>query len=535
MNPITFLSNKHWNDTQSDYPDSLCVHDLFETQAARKPNTLALIDASQTYTYAQLNEHANQLARTLQQYGVTQESVVGLYFTKSSTVVIYILSVLKAGGTYLLLDPNLPEERLAYFVKNAVPLIIIYDKKMPPAIQQLAKSITTLSFEHTARKMIPENLHTKISSNCLAYIAYTSGSTGNPKGAEITHQSTVNHALAFSRLFNLNETDRIPLMAPTSFDMATEEIIPPLISGCRLVTSANKQNHMPDFHSEIIRQEYTLLNIPAPLWHMWTDYLVKNNKPIPSKLRLVIVGSDKIYTKYLSQWKKLPHADTVDWVAAYGTTETTITSTFYTSAKNDDLSNEPLVPIGKPIANTFLYILDENQQPVPIGAVGELYIGGDGLARGYHRLDDLTAEKFIADPFSNKPGGRMYKTGDMARYRHDGNVVCLGRRDFQVKLNGLRIELGEIETTLLKHPKLKDVAVILYQPDEHEANKRLIAFVVNKKSNVDTEKIRTFARRRLHPYMIPHHIIILPELPRTNNGKIDRKTLEKDAVNYLLK
>lgn len=509
-----------------DYPKDLCIHQLFEQQVDRTPNAIAIEDGHIQHTYAELNARANQLARYLQSQGIGPEKTVGCYVSRSSAIVLYMLAVLKAGGMYLLLDPHLPARRLQYLVGNAQPMLVLADAPLPKSVEHAANQVVTVEqAETTAKRFAKTNVTSKVQPKNAAYIAYTSGSTGRPKGVIITHQATVNHSYDFSRRFTLMSSDRVPLMAPIAFDMATEEIIPPLMAGCALVVSESHHTDMPAFTTEIIEKGYTILNVPAPLWHSWTDYLFARNLAIPPRLRLVIVGSDKIYTKHFLDWKKLDGADKVLWVAAYGTTETTVTSTFYTTADQDDLSAEPVIPIGKPIANTSLYILDETGQPVSPGEVGELYIGGDGLARGYHKLDATTHGKFVPDPFSDEPEARMYKTGDQARMWPDGTTVCLGRKDLQVKLNGLRIELGEIEAVMAEHSTVNEAVVVLRKAQE--GADYLVAFITVRPDQVfEPKELQQFAADHLHRHMVPKTFIYLDELPINATGKIDRKALE---------
>lgn len=512
---------------KQSYPKHLCIHQLFEQQVQRTPEAIAIAGTQKQYPYAELNAQANQLARYLQSRGVGPETIVGCYLTRSSAIVLYMLAILKAGGAYLLLDPHLPARRLQYLVENAEPLLILADAPLPVSVQKVAPDVVLVDEAgEKVRSLETSNITNPVQPQNAAYIAYTSGSTGRPKGVIITHQATVNHSYDFARRFRLTPRDRVPLMAPIAFDMATEEIIPPLMAGCTLVVSASQHTDMPAFTAEIIKEGYTILNIPAPLWHNWTEYLVDYQLAVPPSLRLVIVGSDKIYTKHFLDWKGLEGASDVAWVAAYGTTETTVTSTFYTTAHQDDLTQESIIPIGKPIANTALYVLDDNGQPVKPGEVGELYIGGHGLARGYHRLDDTTSDRFLPDPFSDEPNARMYKTGDQARMRPDGTVVCLGRKDLQVKLNGLRIELGEIETVLAEHPAVDEAVVVLRQLDDGKDD-HLVAFVTLRSGHdFGPEHLQTFATDRLHRHMIPRHFVRLVDLPVTATGKLDRKALE---------
>jgi non-ribosomal peptide synthetase component F len=315
-------------------------------------------------------------------------------------------------------------------------------------------------------------------------------------------------------------------MAPIAFDMATEEMIPPLMSGCTLVDVPTSLQSMLEFTNDVISGRYTILNLPAPLWQQWTTYLYAAHLSLPPDVRLVIVGSDKIYTRTYRLWQSLPGADHIRWVAAYGVTEATVTSLFYITAATDNLTDEPLIPIGKPIVGVAAYVLREDGTPTVEQESGELYIGGVGLARGYHGLPEKTAEVFVPDHFSKTPGARLYKTGDLVRRRLDGNLVWLGRKDSQIKINGLRIEPAEIEAVIHEYPGVAEAVVVYKSSVGSRDNDGLVAYVEPKPGVLPGKtKILAFLRTRLHPGMIPAHIVILPSIPLNANGKLDRKTL----------
>lgn len=517
-----------WNETNAVYPDKFCIHELFEEQAARTPDTVALIDGENQYTYAELNTLTNQIARFIRQNYVSNESIVGCYLTRSSAIVILTLAILKAGGCYILLDALTPKPRLNFILSEAEPVLIIFDDQITGLeVGGRTKSLTFQDIRRFASSQSGDNLSLHLSNTNTAYIAFTSGSTGRPKGVVITHKSTVNHAYAFSKLFKLSSKDRVPIMAPIGFDMAIEEMIPPLISGCTLIVSKSKFIVMEDFNQEIEDNSYTILNLPVPVWLHWSEYLLANRLAIPQNVRIVIAGSEAIEVKIFKQWKNVARASNVWWVAAYGTTETTITSTFYTTAYADKLEEEPFIPIGKPIANTYAYILDEALQPLPIGKEGELYIGGQGVARGYFHHEGLTKERFISNPFIHERDERIYKTGDLARYRSDGTIVWLGRSDSQIKLYGLRIEPGEIEAILQHASFIKESVVVLRQRNDPGEDKQLVAFItIEPNKSFNEAEVRQLIFHNLPTLMAPHKYIVLPELPLNSNGKIDRKVLE---------
>jgi non-ribosomal peptide synthetase component F len=316
-----------------------------------------------------------------------------------------------------------------------------------------------------------------------------------------------------------------------AFDVVTEEVIPPLLSGSTLIVSEASHTDMEAFTKEILDNGYTILNIPAPMWHLWTEYLHINNLAIPPSVKLVLAASDKILTKVFTIWKQLKNAENVHWVAAYGTTETTVTSTFYLTAADDDLSGQPTMPIGLPIANTAIYLLDDAGNPVADDEIGEIYIAGDGVARGYQNLPEKTAQVFLPDPFSKEQGARMYKTGDQGRLLPNGVFACLGRKDLQVKVNGLRVELGEIESVINDYPGIHDAVVVMRTLDDFEETKELVAYyTVYGGHTVSPDQLRAFVASRLHPQMVPSEFTGLSEMPMTVNEKVDRKTLEARAA-----
>lgn len=529
------LPDPSWNNTNAYLPDRLLVHQLFETKANEVPDSIAIVDHGKSVTYEELNNLSNQIARSLRAHGVINGSIVGCCLARSFTAIVCMLAVLKSGAAYVLLDSNLPAARLEYILLDSKPSLVIADIDLSDLGNKgdyLIKNIVELTLNSATFER--GNLASEMPVNEPAYIAYTSGSTGKPKGVEIAYNSTVNHALAFSSEFKLNSSDRVPLMSPMAFDMAIEEIIPPLMSGCTIVISDSKFGSMAEFTKEIKQNKYTLLNIPSSLWHEWTTYLHFSGKKLPETLMTVIVGSEPVDTKVLRLWQHLDGADRIRWAAAYGTTETTVTSTIHTSADRDDLSNESFVPIGKPIANTVAYILDNNLNQVEVGQQGDLYIGGVGLALRYLNKPELTEEAFIADKFNNDSESKLYKTGDIARYRPDGNIVWTGRSDFQIKIHGLRIEPEEVEAVLNKFPGVAESIVVAKKYYSNEHDKLLVAYVIIEPGNTfDERTLIDKASQHLPGLMVPARIIELNEWPLNTNGKIDRHYLENIALPQL--
>jgi amino acid adenylation domain-containing protein len=499
---------------------TMLIHRMFEAQARRTPDVTALAGSEISYTYWELDERSNSIAAQLRQAGVRPETVVGCWSQSSVATVLQVLAVLKAGGAYLLLDPHLPADRLRYMINDADPLCILADSA-PPESCSRGREVLVMTASETrspATRVGP----TDVSPDNLAYIAYTSGSTGRPKGVLITHAAVANHAAAFRAQFDLRPGDRLPLMAPIAFDMATEEMLPPLVSGCTLIDAPHRSPTMGQFTDDVLSSGYTILNIPAPLWHQWTSHLRESRTPVPPSLRLVIAGSDKIYTSKLDEWKALPGAERVWWVAAYGVTEATVTSLLYLTAAHDDLTNEPLVPVGRPLGNVTASAVHDDGSPVSPGETGELRIGGAGLARGYLNMPSKTHERFL----HHTDGTRTYRTGDLVRQRPDGCFVWLGRQDSQIKINGLRIEPAEIEATIQQYPWVGEAIVVFSPPTAAGDRGTLTAYLqASGDTPIDTGSLTAFLADRLHPLMVPGHLVVLDSIPVNANGKIDRTAL----------
>jgi amino acid adenylation domain-containing protein len=509
----------------------MLIHHMFTAQARRTPDAIAVVGLQGAYTYAELDAITSRVAADLVRAGVRVESIVGCSSHDSISTVIQILAVLKAGGAYLLLDPHLPTARLRYMVEDADPVLILGDG---PGMADVHghRPVLTMDVAPSSEAVADcDVLPVGVGAENLAYAAYTSGSTGRPKGALITHAAVANHAAAFRDQFDLRPGDRLPLMAPIAFDMATEEILPPLVSGCTLLDAPHRTPSMQQFTDDVLTSGYTILNIPAPLWHQWTTHLQRIGSAVPPSLRLMIVGSDKIYTAKLHEWQSLAGAEDVWWVAAYGVTEATVTSLLYLTAAQDDLRDEPLVPIGTAISGVTAHVVGDDGGPAGIGEIGELYIGGAGLARGYRNLPDKTAERFVRNALGSMPGARCYRTGDLARRRPDGSIVWLGRRDSQIKINGLRIEPAEIEAMIYEYPAVAEAIVTFTPPSVVGESGRLVAHVeVAEGKSVDVEALSTFLGARLHPLMLPDEIVMLDRIPLNANGKLDRKALQVAPV-----
>jgi amino acid adenylation domain-containing protein/thioester reductase-like protein len=527
-----------WNNTQQDYPESFCIHELLTQQVIKTPDAIAVKFGNQQLTYTQLNQKANQLANYLQNCGVTSEVLVGLYLERSLDILIAILAILKAGGAYLPLDPKYPQTRLTDILNDSqVSIILTQEKLLTSLSSPLPRGETPLTpyqgkiilLDTDLTIISQQNIETPISAikpDNLAYVIYTSGSTGKPKGVMITHQNIVNHATSIIDKYQINSHDRILQFTTFIFDVAAEEIFPAWLSGATLIICPQEMvTNLIEFSQFLAQESLTVVNLPTPYWQEWVLEIDRKVSQIPDSLRLVITGSDQVLPEKLALWQKLvtEKRQNIQWINAYGLTETTITSTVYQLPVNYQLNTTHSVPIGRPIANTEIYILDQNLQPVPIGIPGELHIGGAGLARGYLNRKQLTNEKFISNPISSSKSSRLYKTGDLARYLPDGNIEFLGRIDYQVKIRGFRIELGEIEAVLAQHPLVKSSAVIVREIQP--GNKQLVAYVVTEDHSNIQQDLRSFLKQNLPDYMLPAFFVRLAELPLTPTGKINRRAL----------
>jgi amino acid adenylation domain-containing protein len=467
----------------------------------------ALIFGNERLTYAELNERANALGAELQMGGVKPDALVGVYIDRSLEMVVSILGVLKAGGAYVPLDPNYPKERLAFMVKDSGLKMVLTSTRLETKAKELGEVQTCCvdTLGKRGESLKPSGLH----ENHLAYVIYTSGSTGLPKGVQIPHRALLNFLLSVQKEPGLAAQDRLLAVTTLSFDIAGLELWLPLISGATVVLASADDAKDPSALSRLIEQNnITVMQATPVTWSalMHSGWKGKQNlkalcggEPMPRQL------ANELVRACGEVWNM------------YGPTETTIWSTI-----DRVTEGEGGVSIGRPIANTEIYILDSHLNPVPVATDGEIFIGGDGLARGYLNRAELTANKFIAHPF--KPSARLYRTGDVGRYLPDGRIVCLGRSDNQVKVRGFRIELGEIETVLERHQSVRK-AVVTTQTDEN-TNTELVGFwIPSDNRRADETDLRRFLQEHLPHYMIPNAWMEVREFPLTPNGKIDRKRL----------
>ena len=502
---------EEWNDTKRDYPVGTIFPELFEAQAELTPDAVAIIFEERQLTYGELNTRANQLAHHLRKLGVVPDMLIGVYLERSIEMVVALLGILKAGGAYVPLDPTYPIERLSVMVEDAQLSIIV---TQPELIEKLpaheAQLIALTPYWSQFCGESEENPTPNTDASNLAYVIYTSGSTGKPKGVQIPRSALSNFLHSMSERPGITSQDTLLAVTTLSFDIAGLELHLPLSLGARVVLMRRENAADGGKLAEKIKNSgATIMQATPATWRLLLESGWQGNK----QLKILCGGealprelANQLIEKSASLWNM------------YGPTETTIWSTVHQVS-----STEGPVLVGRPIANTRIYILDRYMQPTPIGVPGELCIGGTGVARGYLNRSELTEEKFIADPFSQEPGARIYRTGDRARYLADGNIELLGRIDHQVKVRGFRIELGEIEAVLREHPALRD-AVVLAREDV-PGDKRLVGYVVAADTPPTTGELRSFLQQKLPDYMVPGVFVFLEALPLTPNGKVDRRAL----------
>jgi amino acid adenylation domain-containing protein len=521
-----------WNRYSAEVPP-VCLHQLFESHAERTPEATAIVWQNEKMSYGELNAKANQLADYLRKQGVKPETIVGVYIEKSFETIIGVLGVLKAGGAYLPLDPNYPAERLQYMVETAgVSLLLSQENLRSRASEFTAQEIICLDTNWSEISLeSAQNPESGVTPDNLAYVIFTSGSTGKSKGAMITHRNVVSAYAGWEDAYKLSEISAHIQMASFSFDVFTGDLTRALGSGAALVLCPTEFLLEPEKLEELMRSEKTECGdfVPAVMRPLM-EHLENTGRRLDF-MKVVSVGADIWQMEEYRRLRRLC-ADDALVVNSYGITETTIDSTFFEPTEGDQKS-EGIIPIGRPYANTHLYVLDADRNLVPARIPGELYIGGGGVGRGYLNQPELTQEKFIEwtpPGFSNDSGEnhgtgklRLYKTGDLARYRHDGMVEIIGRADYQVKIRGFRVELGEIEAVISQHPDVNECIVALRE--DVPGDKRLIAYVTTKEDEIDFGELRRYAKSILPEYMAPSGFVLMKEWKLTPNGKIDRKNL----------
>ncbi|MBT9312777.1 non-ribosomal peptide synthetase [Leptothoe kymatousa] len=517
-----------WNPIPRVSVPAKCIHQLFELQAERTPDAIAVVHGEQCIAYSELNTRANQLARYLQTLDIGPDSLVGLCVGRSIEMLVGMLGILKAGGAYVPLDPHYPKDRLAFMLSDAQTSVLLTQEQWLSSFPEI--SVPTICLDRDWKVIAQENAQNLISETTpahLAYVIYTSGSTGTPKGVMVQHDSIVNFTQAAVADYETAMGDRILQFASISFDAAAEEIYPCLTTGATLVLRTDEMlGSIEQFLKTCQDWELTVLDLPTAYWQQVVTELVADRVTLPEPLRLIIIGGERVSPESVKTWQT-QIGDYPRLINTYGPTEGTVVATAYPIGANVTIRQE--VPIGKAITNIQTYVLDQQLQPVPIGVPGELYIGGACLARGYLNRPELTTERFIANPFRHDSQTRLYKTGDLVRYLPDGNLEYLGRLDDQVKIRGFRIELGAVETVLVRHPGLEE-AVVIACPDTL-GSQQLVAYVVSKDNTPTVSDLRACLKKTLPEYMVPSVFISLDSLPLTPSGKVDRRALPKPDLN----
>jgi len=500
-----------WNETAIDFPSDRCLHQLFESAAQDRGEAVAAICGDQEITYGELNRRANRLAHYLGKHGVRRGSRVGIYVERSLEMMVGLLGIQKAGAAYVPLDPAYPSERLRTMLEDAEVGILLTQRSLMRGLPENSAEVFCLDQDwHQVARESGENPESGVQPQDLVYVIFTSGSTGRAKGVQVTHQNVVNLLWSMRQELRIGESDVIPSLASFAFDMCIPELYLPLISGGKLVI-VPRETGMDgvELRRLLEHRGVTVVHATPTTWGLLLDAgftargkrRVIGAEPLPRELFLRLMETGEPLWNF------------------YGPTETTVWSAF-----QHFRSAEEAVVIGRPLANTQIYVLDSRLHPVPVGVAGEIYIGGTGVTRGYLNRPELTAEKFLPDPFRNDPEARLYKTGDLGSFLPDGTIKFLGRSDHQVKIRGFRIELGEIESALRSHPGISDSVVVVRE--DHPGIKRLAGYFIASEGKAPaTAELRAHLAQRLPDYMLPSSFVALEKFPLNANGKVDRKNL----------
>ncbi|MEH1969388.1 non-ribosomal peptide synthetase [Nostoc sp.] len=511
-----------WNNTQADYPQDKCIHQLFEGKVQQYPDSIAVNFANEQLTYYELNRRSNKLAHHLQKLGVCSEVLVGICIPQSIEMIVGLLGILKAGGAYVPLDSSYPQERLNFMLEDAQVSVLLTQENLLKHFEGFSKPIISIDKDwEIITQEKEDNPKSDLNSDNLAYVIYTSGSTGKPKGVAVPHKA-VNRLVCNTNYITLSPSDKIAQASNASFDAATFEIWGALLNGAQLVGISKDVIISPhEFALQLREKGIGVLFLTTALFQQ----IVRDVPQAFAMLKYLLFGGETVDARWIK--KILQSGMPKHLIHVYGPTENTTFSSYYCV---EEFPSSISLPIGRPITNTQIYILDTHLQPVPIGVIGELYIGGEGLAREYLNRPELTTKHFIPHPFSNNPKTRLYKTGDLAHYLPDGNIEFLGRVDNQVKIRGFRIELSEIEAVLSQHLAVRETVVIAREdvPDD----KYLVAYIVPNQEQILTQDVQSFAsllrqflKEKLPEYMVPRAYVILKSLPLTPNGKVDRRAL----------
>ena len=508
-----------WNDTRVNYEEGLCVQHLFEAQAARTPGAAAVVFEKTQLSYDELNRKANQVAHHLMKLGVGPEALVAILVERSLEMVVGILGILKAGAGYVPLDPAFPKERLAFMLEDAKVRVLLTQRRLIEKLPPHEARVICLDDDWQAiSSEAMDNPACGVTDGNLAYIIYTSGSTGRAKGVLIEHRQLLNYTFAILDRMELAPGASFAMVQPLTVDSSVTAIYPPLITGgCLHVISQERAATAWALSEYFSRHEIDCLKIAPSHLAALHDFLPDRQDLLPRGC--LVMGGEVSHWGFANQLQSLPHG--CKMFNHYGPTEATVGVLTYRIEADRSADTGATVPIGRPLANTRMYVLGARMRPVPVGVPGELYIGGDCLARGYLNSPDLTGERFIPDSFSGERGARLYKTGDLVRHLADGNIEFLGRLDHQVKLRGFRIELGEVEAALSQHASVREALVMAR---DEGFNKRLVAYVVAEEG-LSQGELRAYLKDRLPDYMVPASFVFLDRLPLTPHGKIDRRAL----------
>ncbi|HEV8195164.1 MAG TPA: amino acid adenylation domain-containing protein [Gemmatimonadales bacterium] len=513
-----------WNATDAPVPERATVHGLIGEQTRRTPHAVAVELDDASLTYAELDRRAERVARHLRRLGVGPDVPVGICFEASLDMPVAFLGVLKAGGVCLPLDPAYPVERLEFMISDAATPVVLTSRSLVGDLPTRAAQIVCLDRDwDEIDAETPTPLPRQGGPDTTAYLLYTSGSTGRPRGVLLPHRGLVNHNLGMIAVAGTTSADRVAQLASLSFDISMEEMLPTWIAGGTVVLRPRNLPLLgPDFERWLIERRITVLDLATAHWHEWVNTMAEGKGRVPGSLRLVIIGGEKGLGSVYRRWREVAPAQ-VRLINSYGPTETScVVTTWEPPADPDDLPGDFL--LGRPLQNTRAYVLDQARQPVPIGLPGELYIGGRGLAVGYLNLPEVTAARFLADPFDPRLDARMYATGDRVRWLPDGTLEFLGRTDHQVKIRGFRVELGEVESALSKCPGVREAVVILRE--DEPGRKQLVGYYVPRGDTPLAEPdLRAALRATLAEYMVPTSLVPLAAIPLTPNGKLDRRAL----------
>jgi amino acid adenylation domain-containing protein len=527
-----------WNDTSTHEPAAPLVHLAVQSQAARTPDAIAVVCGDQQMTYRELNARANKLAHHLRRLGVGPELIVGACLERSAEAIVALLGVLKAGAAWLPLDPKAPVERNAFILSDARASVLLAQSQISDVRLQNS-DLQIVCLDADLSEECADNPVSAVAGDELAYVIYTSGSTGTPKGVMVTHETLATHIRDARRRYEIDERDSVLQFASFTFDPSLEQIFTALGCGARLVMRAGEALPAAQFNQQIVTMGVTVMNLPPAYWQQWVQEWAKGAQlSAPTRLRMVMAGGDALSPETLRQWQQTPMIN-VRLLNVYGPTETTVTATSFEIPPDFDVAARNRLPIGRPLPNRKLYVLDAHGAPAPIGVPGELYIGGAGLARGYLNQPELTAEKFIA--WQSAVGSRqsaegnsefripnsefrLYRTGDQVRWLPDGNIEFIGRVDQQVKIRGFRVEPGEIETALASHPAVREA--IVQAREAKTGGRQLIAWVVAQPGAALTSaELIGHLKTKLPDYLIPAAFVMLDALPLTSGGKVDRRAL----------